>query len=222
MKQNRHIALFVVVISFFMIPVSCSRAPEESEKRGLETVDIATKNETEEKPVSDKTLEQAFETDTLTIEQLTAFQQRGAEKLADFINYIELLSNKRYDPRLRLEARKQASALFPDVATPITIAINDEKKKRSIPAFLDDIYKSKYDSIKVKTDSIILQQPQRGEGFSYTGHISANVRVTGYKNKKIIYSSSALREAAILIQKIEKDFGGEKKQVWEVMLGEMK
>jgi hypothetical protein len=48
---------------------------------------------------------------------------RGAEKLADFINYIELMSNKKYDLRLRQEGRKQVDALSTDPATPIAITI---------------------------------------------------------------------------------------------------
>jgi hypothetical protein len=224
MKTNRHIVLFVGMISFFLMLVSCG--PSAEEKQIVEPMEIRPLPEssisTEEISEPRETLEQTFEADTLTVEQLTAFQQRGAEKLADFINYIELMSNKRYDLQLRLEARKQVEALFSDPATPVAIAMSTENRAKTITEFLDEIYKTNYDSIRVRTDSVVLQQPERDMEQSYKGTVSAKVNVMGFKNKKMIFSSADLRKATILIRKVEKDFGGEKKQVWEVMLGEMK
>jgi hypothetical protein len=224
MRTNRHIVLFVGMISFFLMLVSCG--PSAEEKQMMEPMEIRPVAEStiSAEEISGQTLEQTFEADTLTAEQLTAFQQRGAEKLADFINYMELMSNKKYDPRLREEVRKQVEALFTDPATPIAIAINNDNKEKPLTAFLDAIYKNNYDSIKVKTDSVVLQQPEKGIPYPYLykSIVTGKVSVAAYKNKKIVFSSAGLREAVILIQKVEKDFGGDKKQVWEVMLGEMK
>jgi hypothetical protein len=224
MKQNRHIALFVVMISFFTMLVSCGPSAEEKQKSEQEIVSTPpSMDEVVKETPARETLEQTFEADTLTAGQLTAFQQRGAEKLADFINYMELISNKTYDGRLRLELGKQAEALFADPTAWIAISINDKKEKKQLTAFLDDFYKNEYDSIKVKTDSVVMQQPERADkGGIYKGTVSEKVSVMGYKNKKIVFSSTGLREATTLILKMEKNFGGDKKMVWEVMLGEIK
>ncbi len=226
MKQNRHISFLVVMISLLAMLVSCGPSAEEKKAKEaavMDSVPSATDEVNEEATApSTELLEQTFVADTLTAEQLMVFQQRGAEKLADFINYIEIISNKTYDVKLRQEIRKQVEALFWNSATAVAISIQDKKEMKPISSFLDEVYKSGYDSIEVKTDSVVLKQPVKTANTGYTGSVSANVTIRAYKNGKVIFSSAGLKEAVTNIMKTEKNFGTDKKLVWEVVLGEMK
>jgi hypothetical protein len=165
-------------------------------------------------------LDAAFESNSLNAAQLVVFQQRGAEKLADFINYIEIISNKRYDKQLRLEIRKQIIDLFETDQTLVAIPIDGKKESKPVSKFLDEVYKGGYDSIKVKTDSVVLSPLVKNDNI-YKGVITGKIKIQAYRNKKMEHNILELQQAKTIVLKVEKDFGGKKQSVWEVMLGEI-
>lgn len=218
MKKQVHILLVMPLLSILSIWMSCSSASHEK----MEIQEVNAVPEMTIAPPASEALEETFESDTLTAEQLTVFQQRGAEKLADFINYIEIISNKRYDKQLRLEIRKQIEGLFETPSTLVAIPITGNKESKMVSQFLDEIYKGTFDSIKVKTDSVVLSTPVKTtQPLKYEGSVSANVRIMVYRNNKLEFSSMELQRAKTHVIKVEKDFGGKKGRIWEVVLGEM-
>lgn len=139
------------------------------------------------------------------------FQQRGAEKLADFINYVEIISNRKYDKQLRTEIRKQIVDLFESDQTLVAISLTDKKESKPISKFLDEIYRGGFDSIKVKTDSVVLSPLVKADSLPiYKGAISGKVKIQAYRNKKMEHSSMEFQKAQTIVRKVEKDFGGRK------------
>ena len=220
MKKCIPIKLFVIVLGLLNTLVSCGPSHEERAAAMDSTDEALNKNIS---PLnSPASLEQIFEADSLTAEQLVVFQQRGAEKLADFINYVEIISNKQYDKQLRQEIRKQIIDLFESDQTLVAVPLTAIKESKPVSKFLDEIYKGGYDSIKVKTDSVILSTLVRTDTLpTYKGVISGKVSIQTYRNNKMEHSSLEFQEAKTIVRKVEKDFGGEKRSVWEVMLGEI-
>jgi hypothetical protein len=217
MKKYIHILVFAMVLGLLSTLISCG--PSHEEKMFAMDSIAVDKNLSQVLPTD---LEQTFESDSLTAEQLVVFQQRGAEKLADFINYVEIISNKQYDKQLRQEVRKQIIDLFESDQALVAIPLTGIKESKPVSKFLDEIYKGGYDSIKVKTDSVVLSTLVRVDSLPvYKGVISGKVKIQAYRNKKMEFDDMQIQQARTIVRKVEKDFGGEKRSVWEVMLGEI-
>ena len=218
MRKNLHIALYFISAIFTCMLLSCAGSKEEVQ-------DTATMVEYSTTPIiNDNKLEEAFETDTLSDEQLNVFQQRARQKVQDFINYIEIISNKTYDAQMRLLARNQIEELFADSSVLVTISIAEGKiNPKPVSVFLNDVYQSEYDSIKIKTDFIVVTQPKiANETATYIGFIRVKLNIVGYKNAQISFNSHAVHEAKTIIRKTQKHFGEESRMIWTVMLGEWK
>jgi len=217
MRNKFHITLYVVLIGFGFL-MSCSPSSEEKDKvsnsRDLSSESIE----------NNKDLEGAFEADTLNTLQLEAFQQRARQKVQDFINCVEIISNKSYNAELRDVSIKQIKDLFADSTVFINIQITKTQKIPStISHFLNEVNRSDYDSIKVKTDSVVLSQPEKSKtSTKYIGAVSAKVTINGFKDGKIIFSSITNHTAETCIIKTQKQFGTETKMVWEAAIGELK
>jgi len=219
MKQKLHIILNLIMAVIICSMFSCAPSSEEKQE-GMPSMDeINSPSPLHETNASDN-----FDIDTLNTEQLIVFQKRAQQKLEDLINYIEIISNKSYNSEMRLIAKKQIEDLFVDSTALINISISEMQiKPMATYEFLDQVYKCDYDSIKIKTDSVIVTQPQKvNESFEYIGSISARVEITGFKNSKVSYNSTAIHKAETIIYKTEKQFGEDSRIVWTVAIKELK
>lgn len=216
MRKDLHIALYLITSVFICILWSCGPSSEEQQDFSIYSSDLVTNN-------NENQMEETFEADTLSNEQLNVFQQRAQQKLDDFINYIEIISNKTYDSELRLLARNQIVELFADSSILVHVAAGKvEKNPQPVSAFLNEIYLSEYDSIKIKTDSVVVAQPIKAdEATTYIGYVTAKVNIKGYKNGQVYFNSVAIQKAKTIIRKTEKRFGEETKTIWTVGLGEL-
>lgn len=218
MRKNLHITLYFISAIFTCMLLSCAGTKEEVQ-------DTASMAEYSTTPIlSDNKLEEAFETEILSAEQLNVFQQRAQQKVQDFTNYLEIISNKTYDAQMRLLARNQIEELFADSSILVTISIAEEKRNpKPLSVFLNDVYQSKYDSIKIKTDSIVVTQPKMAnETETYIGFITVKLNIVGYKNAQVSFNSNVNHMAKTVIRKTQKQFGGESRMIWTVTLGEWK
>lgn len=218
MRKKLHIALYWVVAGFTCFLISCGPSREEKDNvNAMYESNLSTMED-------NQALEDTFEIDTLNTVQLNVFQQRARQKLQDFINYMEIISNKSYDLELRLIASKQIEDLFAVSTVFVSISIAKEpKNKKTVSQFLNEIYLSDYDSIKVKTDSVVISKPEKStESIKYIGEVTAKVNIDGYKNGEVIFNSIAIQKAETIITKTQKQFGDETKMVWTASIGELK
>lgn len=217
MRKELHIASYLISAVFICILWSCGPSREEQQDFSVTSADLVPNN-------NENQMEEAFETDTLSNEQLNVFQQRALQKLEDFINYLEIISNKTYDSELRLVARNQIVELFADSSILVNVTAGKiEKNPKPVSAFLNEVYQAEYDSIKIKTDSVIVEQPIKAdEAMTYIGYVTAKVNIKGYKNGHVFFNSVAIQKAKTIIRKTEKHFGEETRTIWTVGLGEVK
>lgn len=168
--------------------------------------------------------EQTFTTKKPSNFQLKGFEARAIQKIHDFGDYINLLSNKNYDLKLRKRAIQMFEGLFFDK----TVVVNDPEKelinskKAAIQAYSKAILESKYSEIKVKiTDIWLVEQLQPAKNNTYKGSISFKQENQYYTNKSLINSSIETKQVEVLLVKTTKNFGNKKEQVWNVFLGEI-
>ena len=217
MIQKLHALWFAVLLGLSSLLASCAGNMESAEESfALEEAPV------EEAAYTDDELAESFESDTLNNEQLAIFQERAGQKLEDFIDYVKIISNKSFDAQLRLEASKQVLELFADTSVMVNFSIHpDSKTSQSIGEFLKEVRLSQYDSLLIKTDSVVIEPAVKMDN-SYSGSISAKVKILGYQKSKIVFQSKAVHQATSIIQKTQKQFGNEQKMVWIVAIGEVK
>lgn len=171
-------------------------------------------------------IEEVFNADTINKEQAGLFQVHAQQKLQDFIGYLEIIANKSYGKELRFVACEQAKELFLDTNSLIKASISNSGTDTTaikITTFLDKVYNSEYDSIKIEATIVNTPEPKRSiDSMAYTSFIGADVNIEGYKNSLTILQKKSYYEAATVTKKTEKQFGSETKAVWEVLISEIK
>ena len=173
--------------------------------------------------IKEQKLRRTFESDSLSLEQLHVFQHRGQQKLDDFIDYVQIVSNKTYNKEMRLAAKEQMMQLFKDSTTMIEAGISEAREKAwPLFEFAQQIYNSKYDSIKIKVLYVKVKEPEKTPGGIYEGSVTANVSIKRYIGDKDVFSTMGTFVAGTVIQQVQKHFGSDSSTVWGVVLGEIK
>lgn len=157
---------------------------------------------------SNTNLQHTFTSDKLTSSELDAFEKRAVQKLEDFYNYLEVISNPGYDKTLREEAKKQALELF----SGNECRVDGIKVGTLLDSCINITQETK--SFNVEDARVKEKFPLQAGVAGYSG--SMEFRLSSAS------SSSAAKQASILLIKTEKIFGTEKKQVWTVFLCEIK
>ena len=171
------------------------------------------REEAEENAAIGKRLESQFTTDQMTEEKLEAFEVRAQQKLQDFADYLNILADTSIDSIFREQAIRQTLNLF--ASDSVTVTMDDQKK--SIRTFLEDIRqqeggKGKFDVAEIEVTTPLASTTPR----QFSGVLSFQQTWSGEEAPV-----AATRQMHILVKKVEKSFGEEKKQVWEVFLGDM-
>ncbi len=186
MKKINYIAVF---FASALILLSCGRASNMEEKMMCE--DSASMPES----FLNKT-EMDFLTDTLNSQQKELFGKRAIQKLEDYYNYVEIISNKNYDAALRDHAKTLASELFLD--------------KKNTGLILDSISSTPSDSSAVSINNIAIKSiPKMINDSLYKGSLMFEEKV---------HNKIQARYTGFIIKKVTKNFGQEQSLVWETYL----
>ncbi len=165
---------------------------------------------------------------TFTANELSRFEIKGFEnhaiqKIEEYASYIQIISNKSYDSKLRKQAIILAKNLFnnknisfKNIDTEIT-----KKHEIYIDELLSSIYGSNFSKISVNVSNFIVSEELKPYENHFKGKITFTKTNTYYKNNKLISESKSLNEIEIFLIKTEKTFGNEKNIVWNVFLGEI-
>ena len=147
-------------------------------------------------PMQESELKDQFESDQMTQERLRAFEARAQQKLQDLADYINILKDPNLDSAFRQQAMAQALALFEDDTS----------------TFLQKSYYEQPLVSKYIIEDIQIEKPlQEADNERYEGLLSFKSNTT-----------TPPREAVIILKKVEKDFGDERRLIWEVLLGEIR
>lgn len=155
-------------------------------------------------------VEQSFVVEQLSSERLSGFEFRAKQQLADFANYISLISNPDYAPEMRQHAYKLALALFDRPDCPLSgVACNG---KCTVKSFLEGLLSSKTQATWTVSE-VQRTQALTSDKQGYLGRLRFVCRRSD--------GSSQTAEVAVILKKLEKRFGDQREWVWEVRLGEM-
>ncbi|MEM9672880.1 MAG: hypothetical protein ACFB15_09975 [Cyclobacteriaceae bacterium] len=191
---------------------SCATSPRES----------AVSDSAEEAAVMSGELEAQFTSDHLSADRLDALEVRAQQKLLDFADYVTLIGNPAIDSTFRQQAQEQARQLFMHPQTLIAF----EEEKLTLDSLLNKLERAgsqRYIIQNIKVTQPLRQESARRESAQqesteqYSGTLTfsqpANVEMP-----EVTYQ----RVAEIWVKKVDKQFGDEQKQVWEVFLGSIK
>jgi hypothetical protein len=171
-------------------------------------------------PHNEEILEKDFTSNNLSNNRLETFELRAKQKVGDFINYLEIISDKSYDLSFREYAIETALKLFSSK----NCMVNDfdintgEQKLFNIKQYLLMFFKSKYSKINTKTENISIVNHLENNNSVYVGTITYSQNITGHSNTETVIDKTSIKKIGITLKKVEKKFGNHKKNVWEVML----
>jgi hypothetical protein len=146
-------------------------------------------------PMQESELEAQFESDQMDAQRLSAFEARAQQKLQDLADYINILKDPTLDSTFRQQAMNQAVALF-EVET---------------STLLEKLYKEQPPISKYIIENIQVVKPlQLIDNERYEGLLSFKSNIT-----------TSPQDAIIVLKKVEKEFGDERRLIWEVLLGKI-
>jgi hypothetical protein len=212
-NKVKHIISYPTVLVLVLFLTGCSarmNEPYDSEKfAAMEVADSIVATE-----------EEAFSLgqDSLNTENIEAFKHRAAQKVQDFADYLELLSDTTVNMAFKDQAEDMAIKLFSSEECKIDIAINSNKDKlpENIREFIQSVRQNAYGIFRVELGKILTSKEiEKTTDSTYKGFFvfSANIiKETAYATRWMVNFE---------IKKVSKDFGGETKEIWEVYLGDI-
>ncbi len=155
---------------------------------------------------STKAMASTFTSNSLNQQQVNTFQDRSIQKLKDFYNYLTIISNPKFDKRLRENVKTQAKQLFygPDCKVNGKIASDFIDSCFNLTSLVEwkaidiGIYKNMA-SLSIENTTGI-----------YQGELSFKESVNGAVSK--------VRKVEIVLSKSQKQFGDSKQDVWTVFI----
>ena len=205
MRLRRNILWAVLLVT--LVASGCATANRESSAD--EALAEATPTEVE--------LNDQLTRDQLSDAQLSAFEIRAQQKLRDFIDYLNIVSNPTLDSAFRTEATRQAEQLFTDSGAAVGLwSGHEESEKLSVRSLLATLIHTQ-ESIAFTIDSLIVRQSITPEDSAqYRGSLS--FRVSNTNSGK---TGNAEHQADVVVRKKRKTFGEEAEVVWAVFLGDI-
>ncbi len=166
-------------------------------------------------------LESTFTAKNLSNYKLRGFETRAVQKLEDFGDYLELISNKEFDLGLRKQAIKMLENLFIDKNALLVNPENEltDKNQIEIREYAQSVLECDFSRLEISITKIKLSKPlefiKKG---NYSGELSFTQSSKFYKSSKVLKRSLRNRKARIVVVKTSKKFGNEKEFVWNVLL----
>jgi hypothetical protein len=170
-------------------------------------------------------LENDFSKSTLGEENVTAFEARAKQKVVDYCNYIQLISDKDLDEKLRLHSQKSAMTLFNSSSCSINDSIiSGSDSLIVISDFFKAVYETKFHKIEgVASDIILLDELTVLESGDYAGTISYTQTLTCYDEAgRLANTVIENKIVAVTLSRKTKAFGTTEKIIWTVNLCDIK
>lgn len=170
-------------------------------------------------------LENDFVNTTLEAKHIEAFENRAKQKVRDFCNYIQLISDKTYDEKLRVHSKKMALALFNSTdCTIVDSLITGNNEQCLIERYVNQLANTDYHKIIGIASNISLASDlQLMESGDYLGTISYNQELNCYDSKdQLLNTQTEKKEVAVTLSRKTKSFGNQEKIIWVVNLCDIK
>ncbi len=153
-----------------------------------------------------------FYENTLSETQVQTFAKRANQKLQDFGAALQVIGNTEYTFSMREKSKTAALKLFDNEKVSI--------KTHTFPALQKNIAVSQYLShLLQKPQKISLQDIQQVSSFR---KITGNLYQATYQFSWLVAGKKYPFSATLSLKKSTKTFGTEKKEVWEIVIQEIK
>ena len=152
------------------------------------------------------------------------FEKKALQKTRDLSDYIIIISSKSTHPTDVKEAINQACNLFVNEQATVEVSsINRELiNYYEIRKYLKLLEKLQYDKVEISwSDVHYVSKLRKGTDGNYYGTISISQRFTGFIDGKIVYTDQTDKNIEVVLKRPSYDFGGEKKEYWEILLSDI-
>lgn len=150
-----------------------------------------------------------FTSESLSDDNLEAFELKAVEKLLDYADYLGIIYSEGYDPSFRQQARQNIFGFF-------------SSPEHAEAALFPEGFTGPYKAHLILIDAVDIREPlQRASDTRYTGSMAYAEMISGISNSDTIPASFSRKTIEIILQMDYKDFGENSLLVWEVLLGEI-
>ena len=157
--------------------------------------------------------------------ELKGYEGRAVQKIQEFADYIQIISNGEYDMTFREHALAMAKKMFYNEKVKIG---NSDKfissfKTMELNDYLNAFLKTGYTKIAVEIqDQQYVENLSQNKSNAYSGKLLFNQTSSYFKDNLVQNSTSEKKEVDIVLQMTEKNFGKKTKSVWNVYLGDIR
>jgi hypothetical protein len=156
-----------------------------------------------------ETVSEVFASESLSDDNLEAFEFKAVEKLMDFTDYMGIIYGDRYAESFRQQARRNIAAYF-STGEYAEMALNPTGVSAA------------YDSHHFYIDSVDIINPLSQEANTrYSGSMRYAEMILGINPNDTILLSHSQMTIEIILEMDYKDFGENSLLVWEVLLGKI-
>lgn len=196
---------FCLIISMMILMFSCSPSSNNNNEQNENNNSLKETTNLEE--------------DSLTAANIKVFEQRSIQKLQDLKDYFEIISDPHIDTIFINQATEMAKALFSskDKSIEFPIFESQENQIQKVDSFFSSLKNSTNGklSLEIRNISVLNNIEQLGDS-EYGGSIKFRLFIS---NKQKTYKIDM--QCNIIVKRVQKTFGKESKQVWEVFLGDI-
>jgi hypothetical protein len=215
--------LYALAAMLILILAGCSANPMMNKSESYEPMYEAV---TEEEELAVERIDYEFEKDQLSSLALKAFEQRAIQKISDFADYLNILTDDSLDSAFLYQANEMLFSLF--YSKNVEVSINHSKaafeKHMKLVDFLSYFQGDKSLKVKIDISDFKIEDSLNFAGRKhYSGEISCLFSVQNIGNDKTILPNGIYNTVIkIESRKTEKLFGTIPKQIWEIFLGDIK
>jgi hypothetical protein len=201
-QKVKHLYIGVAAVLFFVADAKSQSAPLETDR-----------------PVSDEVvLENEMSNENLSAAQLQSFNKRATQKLVDFADVLTILENEEIGKRLKKEVAEAALDFFESEEVEIQWYDLEVRKitTENLRMFLEKIVSDPSGS-EIKIVDISGGAPSECTPPICGWKLNCRIIQVPENEKAVAFGATV----SIVLVKKEKDFGGVKKEIWEVVLGKI-
>lgn len=157
-------------------------------------------------------------------EQLQAYRDESLRRVDEFVQYLNIITDKALEAEEKDKAIDAAATLFLPNATIQVTSLNwSGIKTYPIKQYLSRLKLLPYSSTKIEWHEVnyVSELAQASDG-NYYGMISGTQTFTGYGeggNDDVMYSDVTRKSVKVKLESYKKDIEGKKELNWKVLLG---
>ncbi|CAG5072969.1 hypothetical protein DYBT9623_04502 [Dyadobacter sp. CECT 9623] len=159
----------------------------------------------------------------LTDEEVSSYGKKGIRKVDEFVQYLNIISDKNIDPDKKDNAIEQAVKLFlADATIEVSSSNREGKRKYPVKDYLTRLKLLPYSSTNIAWNEVnyVKDLTQASDG-NYYGTITGSQTFTGYSanGQDVMYSDVTQKSVKVKLESYNKTVDGQQTTNWDILLG---